>query len=198
MPKFKHRKAVQLLNFFAIKTGGEINIIKALKLVWLADRLHLRNHGRPILHDTYYAMKLGPVASKTYNLAEDSDNLTAEERAYRYEYLSTLERYIFESIRKVNEKVFSKSDLRVMEKIYQEFGELEGFPLSDESHKYPEWRKFKKQLDARPDTRFAMSYDDFFLNAEQGNNSLFDNDETMLNIVKNIHEENTNICNILY
>jgi hypothetical protein len=42
-----------MLNFFAIREGGRLNRMKAVKLVWLADRLQLRKYYRSITHDVY-------------------------------------------------------------------------------------------------------------------------------------------------
>ena len=65
---FSHRKATQALNFFAQRAGGSINKMKALKLVYFADRYHLRKYGRPVVGDEYLAMNYGPVASGTKDL----------------------------------------------------------------------------------------------------------------------------------
>ena len=40
MNEFNHRKAVQALNFFSLKNGGKIEKMKAIKLLWLSDRVH--------------------------------------------------------------------------------------------------------------------------------------------------------------
>lgn len=48
-----HEKATQALNYLARENGGEINRMKALKLVYLADRYHLRTFGRPVVGDDY-------------------------------------------------------------------------------------------------------------------------------------------------
>ena len=58
---FSHRKATQALNFFARQGGGSINKMKALKLVYFADRSHLRRYGRPVVGDEYLAMNFSPV-----------------------------------------------------------------------------------------------------------------------------------------
>lgn len=69
---FAYKKAAQTLNYFAIKNGGEIDKLHALKLVFFADRYHLRKYGRPITNDQYWAMRFGPVASgvKDYRCAK--------------------------------------------------------------------------------------------------------------------------------
>lgn len=52
---FSHRKATQALNFFARKAPGHsINKMKALKLVYFADRYHLRKYGRPVVGDNIW------------------------------------------------------------------------------------------------------------------------------------------------
>ena len=47
--------------------------MKALKLVYIADRYHLRKYGRLITNDTYFAMNYGPVPSGTKDIAEASE-----------------------------------------------------------------------------------------------------------------------------
>src|SRR2546426_6564656 len=94
---FSHRKATQVLNFFARKNGGQINKMKALKLVFFADRYHLRQFGRPITNDEYLAMEYGPVASGCKDLAEMSDFLDLHERSYAEKFLACAGQYDFAS-----------------------------------------------------------------------------------------------------
>lgn len=87
---FNFRKAVQALNFFAVKEGGTIDKMKVIKLIWFSDRAHLRQYGRPILMDRYLAMKYGPVPSKTKDLSGfDNSFLDENERNYRDTYIKT-------------------------------------------------------------------------------------------------------------
>ena len=85
---FDYRKATQALNHFALKEGGQINKMKALKLVYLADRYHLRKYGRLITNDVYFAMPYGAVASGVKDIAEDSAFLGMRVRKYSARYLS--------------------------------------------------------------------------------------------------------------
>ena len=78
-----HRKATQALNFLARQSGGRINKLKALKLMFFADRYHLRKFGRPVSECAYYAMTHGPVASEAKQVAEDGDLLPAPVRDWR-------------------------------------------------------------------------------------------------------------------
>ena len=87
MVGFNHKKAVQTLAYFAQKEGGVINKMKAFKLIWLSDRLHLRKYGRPILNDVYFALPKGPIPSSTKDLADNSDYLADTERELKEQML---------------------------------------------------------------------------------------------------------------
>ena len=86
----QHRKSIQMLNLFAYESGGTINRLKAIKLSWLADRLHLRKYGRPISYDKYSALPHGLVASYTKDLVDNNTSWVAEDHlVYKQEYLTS-------------------------------------------------------------------------------------------------------------
>lgn len=157
---FKYKKAAQALNFFAFESGGQINKMKALKLVFFADRYHLRKFGRPITNDEYYAMPFGPVASGVKDIAEFSDFLGETEREYALKFLERLDQYTIRSKSQCDEKVFSKSDLEALRYSWERFGQVEEFALSELTHEYPEWKRHKTALGTIQ--RIKMFYEDFF------------------------------------
>ena len=162
MVTFNYRKTVQALNLFADLEGGKINKMKALKLIWLSDRLHLRKYGRLITNDQYYALKNGPVASATRNiLQEDSDFASDVDMEYSKEYIRP-EGYDYCTRQKPNLKVFSETDLEVLKTIYDNFGKFGHFELSNLSHEFPEWKKFKFQLESGISSRQQIDLNDFF------------------------------------
>lgn len=189
---FNYKKSVQALNFFAIKAGGSINKMKVLKLIWLSDRLHLRNFGRPILNDTYFALNYGPVASNTKDLVENTSFLTEPEREYRNQYLSnnSQNNYDFQSGNPVDTRVFSKTDIEVMETVFKVFGHLNEFQLSEESHKYMEWKKFEGHLKSGTASRFEMNYEDFFSSFQEGESIVFEKDAEFLEASRDMFLEN--------
>jgi uncharacterized phage-associated protein len=195
MKGFNYKKAVQALNFFALAEGGNINKMKALKLVWLSDRLHLRRYSRAITGDVYFALKNGPVASTTRNLLEDweLDNcnhvwgLEALERDYRNAFIEENEnRYLFNSTNIISEKVFSKTDLEVLHEVYEKYGELNHFELSDLSHEFPEWKPYQTALERGEMTRAEINPMDFFKNYND-NRGLFNDTEEYLSISKEMY-----------
>lgn len=65
---YNPRKAAQTVAFFAIKTGvSAINVLKVMKLVYLADRESIARYGFPILDERRVSMRNGPVNSITYD-----------------------------------------------------------------------------------------------------------------------------------
>ncbi|MEY4541182.1 MAG: hypothetical protein RLZZ306_2939 [Bacteroidota bacterium] len=187
---FNYRKSVQALNYLAEKFGGSLNKMKALKLIWLADRLHVRRYGRSITGDVYFAMPFGPVPSTTRDLVESYQSLNEIESEYRGQYIANNEdKYVFQSLTKPNLKVFSKTDIEVIDEIVEKFGQLKEFELSNFSHIFPEWTRYESELKSKNSSRFEIDYKDFFVNVKDNTNTFIDSDEN-LEITKELMLEN--------
>lgn len=158
---FSHKKTTQALNFFARQSGGRINKMKALKLLFFADRFHLRKYGRPITNDEYFAMGYGPVPSGAKDLAEGSDFRPDVEKAYSSQFVDPVDRYEFTSISDVDAVVFSATDQEALAYAWDHFGSLDQFALADLTHQYPEWKKHEAALSSESSSRVKMSFSDF-------------------------------------
>lgn len=143
--------------------------MKVIKLIWLADRYHLRKYGRPIVNDEYWAMSFGPVGSSVKDIAESSSFLADEERNYSQQFIKNVDNNTVRSAADIDLDVFSETDLEALSFIYENFGNFDQYELADLSHKYPEWKKFEDKLEIN--TRELMSYINFFDVAEE---SLYD------------------------
>jgi uncharacterized phage-associated protein len=190
MQGFHFKKAVQMLTFFAHKEGGVINKMKVFKLIWLSDRLHLRKYGRPILNDIYFALPKGTIPSITKDLADNSEFLTDTEKELRDKFIENSQNFFIKSKLAVEKIVFSESDLEVMNLIFNHFGNLNEFQLSDLSHQYPEWKKYEHALKIGHSSRFEMDYKDFFEDNELNQHSIFDQDKEVLELNKDYFIEN--------
>jgi len=157
---FNYKKATQELNHFALKEGECISKLKALKLIYLADRYHLRKYGRLITNDIYFARNYGPVPSSTKDIAEASSFLDENEEEYSSQYVKPIDTLTLKSVKPVDKSVFSDSDLEALEFVWDKFGHLDQFTLTDITHKYPEWERHKKALSM--DSRIQMNLEDFF------------------------------------
>ena len=192
LPVKTYKKATQALNFFAVKKDGRINKMKAIKLIFLADKLHLRKYGRPIVGDSYLAMKFGPVGSQSKNVAELSDRLPKEISIYARKYIKpTLDKKTFISVDAVDLDLFSKTDIECLNSVYEEFSDKDQFELAEITHKYPEWSKHKRILDSGKKKSVSMNYNDFFL--DSNNENIFSQDKKVLTLSKELFEEEKEI-----
>ncbi len=130
---FNEKKAAEVAVFFAIKSGGAINIVKLMKLIYLGDRAFLKKYDAPILHDRLVSMPKGPVNSNTYNCA--SGQVRAE----------VWDSYIRDSANHMvacaNEKIsiddlreLSRAEISVLDDVWKEFGALDPWALVDFTH----------------------------------------------------------------
>ena len=58
---YKARKAAQVAAFFAIKSGGTVNVLKLMKLMYLSEREFISRYDVPMLFDRLVSMKNGPM-----------------------------------------------------------------------------------------------------------------------------------------
>lgn len=164
---FDYKKTTQVINYFIEKESGKIDKLKLIKLIWLADRYHLRKYGRIITNDTYFAMQFGPVPSAVKdllsfnNIAEDG-----KEIGYFKKFIKQADTFSKNSIKskeKTDLKILSKSEIKVIDSIYNIYGKYNNFELANFSHHFPEWTKFKIQIE-NGSSRELISISDFFSN----------------------------------
>jgi len=193
--EFDYKKATQAINYLTKKEGGQIDKLKLIKLIYLADRYHLRRYGRPMVNDTYFAMPLGPVGSSVKDIAEFSSFLDESELEYATNFLGRggAENTVI-SRADVDKEVFSKSEIEALDFAYDGFGNKPASSLVNITHSYPEWFKFKSTLNSKETTREPMSYTDFFNNPENGSGDKFALPNDMISASKELFEENYKIA----
>jgi uncharacterized phage-associated protein len=162
-----HRKATQALNFMARQSGGRINRLKALKLIFFADRYHLRKYGRTVSECAYYAMTHGPVASEAKNIAEDNDRLSPTERTYGRRFLRKRD-FDYASVVDIDKSVLSATDLEALDFAWKNFGSFSKYQLRDITHHYPEWKRHERALGHPTKRRVPMDCADFFEEPDAG------------------------------
>lgn len=157
-----YEKIFQMINFFALKNGKSIDKLTCLKIIWMADRYHLRMFGRSITNSNYLAMQFGPVSSESKNAFEFT-RIPAACKKYGRQYLEPAATNQVKSILPVDKDVFSETDLEAMEvawKTYQRHKRnIVGF-----THKFPEWKKHEAELQKQK--KVPMDMLDFFSAAD--------------------------------
>jgi uncharacterized phage-associated protein len=197
MRGFDYKKATQALNYFSIKEGGIINKMKAIKLIWLSDRLHLRKYARTVTGDTYFALPNGPVPSSTRDILEQNEiSLSDDELKYSSEYLAIINRYSFKSNSDLDYKVFSQTDTGCLDTVYGLYGQYDQYQLRDLSHFFPEWKKYESALNKKISSRFLMDELDFFSDAPK-EVDFFESHSELASLSKEVYLEDTQITNFL-
>jgi uncharacterized phage-associated protein len=163
---FKYETATQALNYLAVKSGGTINKMKALKLIFFSDRYHLRKYGRPVTNDEYLAMSYGPVASGVKDIAEMSVFLDSKVEEYAKKSIQPEPRYNYRSLSAVDTDVFSESEIEALNYAWDHFGCMSEFILADLTHQYPEWKRHEAALKSVSNVR--MDYLDFLEDPPNG------------------------------
>lgn len=137
---FQTRKVAQVAAFFALKNGGKINVLRLTKLIYLADRRHMRDFEFPITGDDFVSMPFGPVNSATYNYMNDKTRVRQNE--WR-EFIGKREGKNVPlsrptSIHDLDE--LSRAEINTLEETWKEFKDLEQFALAEWTHVHcPEW-----------------------------------------------------------
>jgi len=168
--RFNLEKAVNALAYFASKGVSDLTTLKAAKLLYLADRRHLLQHGRPITGDQYIAMELGPVPEGTYQLitrlvAQDEIDDLTKARALKHlkvyrGFWGTLKYPLLQARQPADLAVFSDSEIAVLDETIAEYGKQPARDLVDLSHEH---RAYKlADADRSPGSSVAMPYDYFF------------------------------------
>lgn len=160
MPDYE--KIIQMINFFARRrTTKRISKLICLKVIYLADRYHLRMYGRTITGDRYVAMQYGPVASDSKRTFEFL-GIPPQMQEYASLYLTPVDDRNIVSAREPDLDVFSETDLEAMQAALKTFSEHKD-RIVDFTHCFPEWKKHEESL-KRVKVQ-EMDLADFFLPA---------------------------------
>ena len=162
---YSEEKALQALYYLQSKTHIT-DKMSLIKLLFFADRFHLRTFCVPMLCDSYTAMRQGPVCSKTYDLIKKGqyfDYLPASKKKFVEKNLSCKKETIV-SVCDTGDDYLSQSDRMALDFSIEHFSSFGRKDLSKISHAYPEWNRFKTILETEFSNAEDMSYADFFDN----------------------------------
>ncbi len=143
--RFQEEKLVQALAFFSLQGISDLTKLKASKLLYFADKIHLNRYGRPITGDTYACMDRGPVPSISLN--EMNEAIAPEESTDQPALLKVLDVkrgsiypvFTIKHERLFDPETFSRSELEVLHEVANNYGRLPAGRLIDLTHKEPAW-----------------------------------------------------------
>lgn len=183
------KKIIQALTYLANKEKDKkMDNMKAYKLIWLADRFHLRQTGRTITGDIYYAMPHGIVPSDAKCILEGTKTKLVNPKGYSSKYIERMDGHQFKALADADLMMFSDSDQDALDKVYSFYGHLDGKRLSKMSHKYPEWTFYRDLLeDEEQKNSYMVDLDHFF---EEGPRSkLFNESKELLELAQEMYHE---------
>jgi len=140
--QFNEKKAAQVAAFFLHRAKGQLEILKLMKLMYLAERASYQKFGEPLIGDKLVSMDNGPALSITLNhmnrfVPSEQDGWEAWV-SDRNNYLVALKKEITDPKEELLQ--LSDAELEVLESVWKEFGQLGSFELADLTHKIcPEW-----------------------------------------------------------
>jgi len=138
---YSDRKAGQIAGYFLGRAGGAMPHMKLIKLMYLADRQALKDHGYTVSGDSPYSMNNGPVLSAT--LDHINGEVQSSEDGWD-SWVSDRENHRVQLARSaptrddLNE--ISDAEIEVLAKVWADFGRMDQYELSEYTHKCcPEW-----------------------------------------------------------
>ena len=136
---FNERKAAQAAAYLLARNNGRLNYMKLIKLLYLADRKALLEHGKPITGDRMVSMPKGPVLSGILTLINWGQR--REEPCIWLEYISPPRQYEVE-LADPNPKFdrLSERERRILDQVFERYGRIDKWSLVEITHELPEWR----------------------------------------------------------
>lgn len=108
-----------------------------LKIIYLADKEHVKRYGRPISFDNFQALKFGPIPTTTYDLLKAA--LLGGELPFSTKKLSTKHIVINVAHRKSNLDYLSESDIEILNETISRYGDYTFNELKNLTHKDKAW-----------------------------------------------------------
>jgi uncharacterized phage-associated protein len=187
-------KITQSLGFLlSLDNTHRINKLKLVKLVWAADRYHLRKYGRTVTDTEYFALPHGPVSSLTLDVIDNDEvALLPADISYISEHITPWDSDKNQIVlyKTTEDDYLSETDKEALQFAWDNFGDKDPFELADDiTHQYPEWSKFREHFDVNNERgRKQINLDDFFENPD--GDRYFAADSQVLTASKEIYEQN--------
>ncbi len=133
---FDFPKTLQASAYLLKKANAPMKYLKLLKLLYLADREMLLNHGLVITCDNYCAMKHGPVPSHTYDIIMGRDPVNCPEWNH---FIQPTGNKCVELIIDPGIEELSEADTDYLDDVFNRYGSWNVWQVRDFTHTLPEW-----------------------------------------------------------
>lgn len=134
-PSYKYQKTIEVLLYLINKSGGSLDKLKTIKLLWLADRYHLLKFGSTISQHDYYTLPYGPVPSAILKIIDDATGIGENPMFKNFK----LEGNTINANKDCNTDYLSRSEIEALDIIFEVFKLTKPKGFFDISHNYPEY-----------------------------------------------------------
>jgi uncharacterized phage-associated protein len=137
--RFEARKATEVACAFIKLEGGQINIMKLVKLIYLLDRLSIDRRGIPVVGGRYFSMRNGPVISEVLDLI-NAGAVEGSKDCRWNEYITARQGYDVGFNGEFEPENLAPSVMQLVQEIHKEHGQRDQWQLSDWCHqRCEEW-----------------------------------------------------------
>ncbi len=152
MEHYDVKKIANAIIYFIDNNVHSLGSTKLMKLCFYADKYHLEEYGKPIFNHSYTKLPRGPVPTWLYSIVRTSisgnyDYDFQEEVNVFNEYIGIEEvsynkytQIIFTKKQEFNNKFFSKTQLKILNKVIEEFRTITAAEISELSHTTNAWK----------------------------------------------------------
>ncbi len=134
---FKFDKALQAAAYLLRReVTHQMNYMRLLKVLYVADRESLRRTGRPITGDAVAALERGPVLSEVFDLIKGS-HLRSPDWSNFIQKTS----YDVRLVQEPGVANLSRFEVELLEQVAQENRDRDEWDMVEYTHTFPEWVK---------------------------------------------------------
>lgn len=135
---FDTEKAVQAAAALIRRSGGSsLSRIRLAKLLYLANRKMLKEHGRTIFNTRFVAMKNGPLSSDVQNLIQ---GVGADEEKWS-QHIAPDGRYSLVLIHDPGNSRLSQAEVDAINDTVDEFAGYDDWAIVEITHQLQEWQE---------------------------------------------------------
>lgn len=167
---YKERKLVHILHYLMSHCSEAVcDKVHLLKLIWMADRYHLRKFGSMMINAKYHAYPNGPVNQDAYEMLkrfDQTDDLNFKDYIVSIppspENGSVHTRY--QTNGAIEYHCLSKSNVEALTVAIDKMADLSAkkIDVSEFSHGFPEWESVKDMINAESKLFPRIHIVDFF------------------------------------
>lgn len=138
--RFHEVKTTQAAARFLCRGGGRMTVRKLVALLYLTDRQALLRWGRPLTFDAYFSLPQGPILRAT--LDKINEPVSPGDPSYWHTVISERSGHSVELLRSdpPPRTELSPAEEKLLDQIWDEFGDKSGWELGDYSRSLPEWQ----------------------------------------------------------